>query len=408
MNAQRPPDAVLPGVRATTAELSLLRRADTAGQRLFRELVVSRIVWATVSEASRLIAVDVVGVSLRASGCAHPPPCTLHHCFDRLEMKAVLGNRGPRLPSLKLEPGAGIGGAVLATGESLNVTDYRAAISDPDLLDVVVGEEAVHSLAAVPISFGGEVRGVLQAGLRRTGGHSPHAVEALERLCTYSGAALAAARDRARVEEVAALRERRRLARALHDELGQHMFGIGMAAQLARESASAGRADLISQLGGLERQVAATSAALKKTLRKLDTAPAPTGALAVTLREAVGAFTDRTGVPAHLLVIGEPTALDAGRVDLLVRIAGEALRNIERHAHAFEVIVTLAFDGDRVELIAQDDGVGLPAESAPESTVGNGVGIGMMREELVRMGGELLLTRSEDTGSMLRARLPFG
>ena len=57
-----------------------------------------------MSEASRLIAVDVVGFSLRATGCSHPQPCHLHHCFDRLEMKAVLGNRGPRITGLRLPP----------------------------------------------------------------------------------------------------------------------------------------------------------------------------------------------------------------------------------------------------------------------------------------------------------------
>ncbi len=110
--------------RAAAADINLLRRADAAGQRLFRELVVSRIAWSTVSEASRLIAVDVVAFSLRAPGCAHPPPCNLHHCLSRLEMKAVLGNRGPRLPGLKLASGGGVGGRVLATGKPVEVPTY--------------------------------------------------------------------------------------------------------------------------------------------------------------------------------------------------------------------------------------------------------------------------------------------
>ena len=386
------------------ADLNLLRRADAAGQRLFRELVVSRIAWRTASEASRLIACDVVGFSLRSPGCDHPPPCHLHHCFDRLEMKAMLGNRGPRLPGLQLEAGAGVGGRVLDTGRAVQVRRYRSAPFEEELVDLVAGEEGIGSLAGVPVSFGGEVRGVLHVGRRADGGFSASAIEALERLCTYSGAALAAARDRARVEEVAAMRERRRLARALHDDFGQRLFGIGVSAQLAHSSAVAGRPDLLGHLAGLEQQIAGASAQLRATLNALDRPAAPAGAVAVKLREDAAAFTARSSVPAHLLVIGEPAPVDEAREELLIRIAQEGLRNVERHAGASEVVLTLAFQGDAVELVIQDDGVG--AGAAPPAQ-GSGLGLGMLGEEAARFGGEVRLARSEDLGSTMRALVPL-
>ena len=395
-------EQLAPAVGVGAAEANLLRRADTAGQRLFRELVVSRIAWATVSEASRLIAVDVAGFSLRVAGCAHPQPCHLHHCFDRLEMKAVLGNRGPRLPGLRLAPGAGVGGRVLETGKPVEVPTYGLAPFEPGLVELVAEDEGIGALLGVPVSFGGEVRGVLHAGLRHDGAFGRGAIEALTRLCTYAGAALAAARDRARVEEVAALRERRRLARALHDEFGQRLFGIGVTAQLARATARAGGADLVSHLTGLEQQIAGTTAALRSTLRSLSRPAAPAGALAVKLREDAAAFSGRTGVPAHLLLLGEPAELDLSREELLVRVAQEGLRNVERHAGALEVILTLAFEDDGVELVIQDDGVG-----ASPGEAGNGLGLAMIREEVARLGGEARLARSEDAGSTMRARLPL-
>jgi LuxR family transcriptional regulator, regulator of acetate metabolism len=392
--------AAAAGARA--ADISLLRRADAAGQRLFRELVVSRIAWRAVSEASRLIAVDVVAFSLRCTGCSHPQPCHLHHCFDRLEMRAVLGNRGPRLPGLRLAAGTGVGGRVLETGGPVEVTAYSLAEDDPELLSVVADEEGILSMVGVPVSFGGEVRGVLHAGLRHDGGFGPAAIEALSRLCTYAGAALAAASDRLRVEEVAALRERRRLARALHDELGQRLFGIGVTSSLARASAAAGRADLVSHLAGLETQIAGASAALRSTLRSLDRPSAPAGALAVKLREDAASFSARTGVAAHLLVLGEPEPIDEAREDLLVRVAREGLRNVERHAGAHEVVVTIAFAPGSIELVVQDDGVGVTGAGPV-----NGVGLGMLREEIARLGGDARLARNEDAGSTMRTRLPL-
>lgn len=392
--------SVTPSARG--AEVNLLRRADAAGQRLFRELVVSRIAWSTVSEASRLIAVDVVGFSLRAAGCAHPQPCHMHHCRDHLDMRAVLGNRGSRLPGLSLTASCGVGGQVLASGKAVAVSRYAGGSFDRELIEIVAEEEGIGAMVCVPISFGGEVRGVLHAGLRREGPFGLGSVEALTRLCTYAGAALAAAHDRSRVEEVAALRERRRLARALHDDLGQRLFGIGMAAQLARSSASAGRPDLLSHLSGLEQQIVGATAAFRSTLHALARPSAPAGAVAVTLREDTAAFTDRTGVPAYLLVMGEPVVLDPAREDLLVRLGQEGLRNVERHAAAQEVVVTLVFQRDAVEIVIQDDGVG-----ASSPTGGSGLGLGMLREEVVRLGGESRLARGEDGGSTMRTRLPL-
>jgi signal transduction histidine kinase len=387
--------------QAAAADINLLRRADAAGQRLFRELVVSRIAWSTVSEVTRLVAVDVAAFSLRAAGCAHTQPCNLLHCFDRLEMKAVLGNRGPRLPGLRLAPGSGVGGRALERGVAVAVTDC-AAEDLPQDLAAVVAEEGLGGLAAIPVSFAGEVRGVLHVGLRRPGGFGAATMEALERLCTYSGAALAAARDRGRVEEVAALRERRRLARALHDELGQRLFGIGMVAKLARESAASGRADLISHLHGLEREIAGASTALRDTLRALDTPSAPAGALAVKLREDLASFSARTALPAHLLVLGEPDTVDPARTDALIRVVQEGLRNVERHAQASEVVLTLSFQPRAVEVVVQDDGVGPVLRDGP-----GGFGLHSLEQELTRLGGDLRLTRSEDTGSTLKARVPL-
>lgn len=262
---------------------SLMRRADAAGQRLFRELVASRIAWGTASEVSRLIACDVVGFAVRTSGCAHEAPCALHHCQNALRFTAVLGNRGPRLPGLTVRPDAGcLGNRVLDDGRVATCDDYAGRAVDADLRAIVTGEEGVRALAAVPVGFGAEVRAVLYVGMRHAGAPSAGVIEALTRVCGYAGAGMAAARDRARVEEIAAQRERRRLARALHDDLGQRLFGLGIQANQALRGATSGRPDLLAQLEGLAREVAGTNGALRRTLHNLDTPPTPAGALAVT------------------------------------------------------------------------------------------------------------------------------
>ena len=67
--------------------------------------------------------------------------------------------------------------------------------------------------------------------------------------------------------------------------------------------------------------MAGTTAALRTTLKQLDTPPTPAGAVAVMLREHTAAFRERTGLPAHLVVLGEETSLDGDRADALVRLS---------------------------------------------------------------------------------------
>lgn len=384
-----------------SAGANLLRRADAAGQRLFRELVAKRIVWATVAEVSRLIAVDVVAVSIPAPGCDHAQPCRFAHCLDRLEVKAVLGNRGSRLPGLVFPPGTGVGGRVLETGRPFFVSEYIEAPFDPELIQLAVHEEGIGTLLAVPISFAGVVRGVLHTALRRVGTFGPQVAEALSRVATYAGAALAAAADRARVEELARQRERRRLVRGLHDDLGQHLFGVGVQARRARESAATGHPDLMTHLLELERQVAHAASALRATLNSLAPVQAPGGVLAVMLSEDVADFQHRTGLPAHLIVLGEPAPIDAGSAELLARVAREGLRNVERHAHASEVVMTLRVDETSAELTVQDDGIGCRSDRDLDR-----IGLRTLREEMSRLRGEVRLTGNDDAGATLRAWLP--
>jgi signal transduction histidine kinase len=391
-------------LRAHEGVLAPLRRADAAGQRLFRELVVSRIAWATVLEAGRLVTADVIALSLRATGCSHPPPCRLRYCFDRLRVRAMVGNRGPRLPALVLVAGAGAGGATLETGRVVRIDDYAAdAVLDPSVREVVVEEEGIRSALGVPLSLGGEVHGVLHVAMRRPEGVTDGMVEVLGRLAGYAGAALAAAYDRARVEAIAAARERRRLARNLHDELGQVIFGIGLSARLAHESASTGGQDLVNHLNRLEQQVARASTVLRGTLQSLEGTPTPAEGLAVALREDVAAFTARTGIPAHLVVLGEPVALRDDADGLLLGATREGLRNVERHAEASEVVVTLCLDAGRAEVVVLDDGLGLSAAGTKDP----GTGLARLAREFERGGGDLRLTGNDDQGATLRASLPL-
>lgn len=197
------------------------------------------------------------------------------------------------------------------------------------------------------------------------------------------------------------MRERRRLTRVLHDDFAQRLFSIGVGARVARERAATGHPDLMTQLMRLEQEIATAGAALRTTMRTLDHPETPASALAVTLREDTGAFERRTGIAAHLIVLGEAPPIEAGRRDALVRTAREGLRNVERHARASEVVVTLCVDDRVAEVAVQDDGDG-----PRDGSTGTGLGLRGLRDEIARLGGGLRLSRNDDVGATLRVWVP--
>jgi signal transduction histidine kinase len=245
---------------------------------------------------------------------------------------------------------------------------------------------------------------VLLAGSRGSREWSRRDTERLAGIAAFVEGALAAAGARRNAEEAAILRERRRVAKELHDTVGQLLFGAGVAARMARESAGTGRPDGAERLLATEREIARATAALRHALRALDGPRGTQGALPTSMSEAVEAFRHRTGVPAQLIVLGERRGLGLDEERLLVMVVAEALNNVERHSGAAEVVVTLSFEDERVAVVVQDDGVGLAGIEGR----GTGLGIDLLREECGLRGGGLTLGANDDGGATLRAWIAVG
>jgi len=372
------------------------RQADRAGQRLFRELVPSDVCWATAREARQLVGADLVAVLMPIVSCAHPPPCEFLYCRRALAVKAILGNRNPDFPGRRFATDAGVAAQII---------DGHPVVlkigSDADSLTVAIEGEGLVAAVALPVLVGDLIGAVLLVGSRGAATWGADHIEMLGRLGVFAGSALGAAREHSRAEEVAVIRERRRMANELHDTVGQLLYGIGVAARLARESASTGRADLVGRLQALEQQIGRTTGALRHALRSLDGASGARAALVVSMNEAIEAFRHRTGIACQLLVLGESRGVGIEREQLLLRVASEGLRNVERHSRAREVVVSLSFEPQLIVVAIQDDGAG----PCTDGTDGTGLGLARLREECRVRGGELVLLDNEDGGATLRAWL---
>jgi two-component system, NarL family, sensor kinase len=102
--------------------------------------------------------------------------------------------------------------------------------------------------------------------------------------------------------------------------------------------------------------------------------------------------------------IGPVPPLSAAAEIAILRIAGEALANVSRHARAQQCQITLGTAGELAELTIGDDGTGPP----PAGTPGRGVGLDSMRQRAAELGGSFTIEARPAGGTMVRALLPAG
>jgi two-component system sensor histidine kinase UhpB len=197
--------------------------------------------------------------------------------------------------------------------------------------------------------------------------------------------------------------ERARIARDLHDQLGQELVYLGMKARsLAEEVADSPVARRsVRELVSLIDRTRATSHRIAVTINTpiLD----DTG-LAQALQLCAGEFAKRSSLPCYVdSTIGD-LSVPRGVGTAAYRILQEALTNIWRHAKASEVHVTVRKTGKTMVLRIADNGVGFDTNSLLDNS---SLGIVGMRERARRVGGSLQVARRRAGGTQVVARLPL-
>jgi PAS domain S-box-containing protein len=200
--------------------------------------------------------------------------------------------------------------------------------------------------------------------------------------------------------------ERRRIARDLHDQVGQILTALKM--QLALVAKQGAVADAASALL-LAREFA--EEALRHT-RDLSASLHPHLLDDLGLEAALGWLVDRFVRPlvsnVELRCRLTP-ARTSQEIELVAfRVVQEALTNAARHAQASRVGVILETEGDTLSIEVIDDGVGFEGGSAGlEAKRGSSLGLAGMSERVAEWGGELAMDSTPGVGTRLRARLPW-
>jgi PAS domain S-box-containing protein len=203
--------------------------------------------------------------------------------------------------------------------------------------------------------------------------------------------------------------ERRRLARELHDSVGQLLAAIGMniaVVQAQSNKLDARGARAVSENAQLIEQV---SREIRTISHLLHPPLLEIAGLASALRWYVDGFAERSQIKVDLDIPNDFTRLPNDTELAIFRIVQECLTNIHRHSGSDTASIFVRQEKGRLIIQVRDDGQGIPEEKRRELTETNrsGIGFGGMRERVRQLGGTLEV-QSNGSGTTVKAVLQLG
>jgi len=118
-------------------------------------------------------------------------------------------------------------------------------------------------------------------------------------------------------------------------------------------------------------------------------------------------WSDANNITVDVSSSGDARQLHPDIETVLLRTAREALNNIQKHAQASQVTVTLTYMDSLVALDVQDNGKGFDVESGSSSDSDGGFGLKSIDEQVKQLGGELTIESNVSKGTTIAVSLPI-
>ncbi len=202
--------------------------------------------------------------------------------------------------------------------------------------------------------------------------------------------------------------ERASLALELHDHITQPLIAVLFSSQTLTEKLSAGDRAARDEAVKLRELLSRTADEVERISRDLRPSILEHLGLFAGLRAAGREFAQRTAVALELAGAPLMPRLPAETELAFYRIFQEALKNIERHARASHVTVSLSQPGEFVQLVIIDDGIGFDAiRHAAKREEKATLGLVGMRERAVNVGGTVTVKSGLRVGTEIEVRVPY-
>lgn len=199
-----------------------------------------------------------------------------------------------------------------------------------------------------------------------------------------------------RLRTIGADQERTRIARDLHDRLGQWLTYISMELEHI-----IGEVPESTSLQSLHGTVQTAIEELRETLRQLRTKVSDNESLAMVGKAMADRFTQRTGIATTFTVTNPGESLRVNVENELLRILQESLNNVEKHAKPENVNIIYSVSDGRGELSIIDDGKGFDTGGSIRDT---SYGLMGMRERADVIGATLQIESARGAGTTIRVR----
>lgn len=306
---------------------------------------------------------------------------------------------------VRFKMGEGVPGAVAQSRVPIVITDLSA---EPRLIRRKLVEVGYRSLAAVPLKATDEVVGVLSAVAREAGRLGDAELRSLLDHAHQIGLAVRNAQVAEKLPAVAAIEERQRIARELHDSLAQTLAYIQMTlSTIGSQLLDGGEASGLAQdLAALEDVTREAYAGVRQEIFGLRTMVSRDLGFVPTLTEYLAETSRRTNLKIDLKVLDTRATRFPLKAEVqIIRIIQEALTNVAKHARASQVGVAFDLWDGEARVTVKDDGIGLHnLRSRTRPTFG----LDTMRERAAVIGGKLDFRSPDVGGTIVELRVPLG
>ena len=257
-----------------------------------------------------------------------------------------------------------------------------------------------RSYLAAPICVNGLVIGFLNLNSVTPDYFTTIHVERLRAFVNQAAVALENARLYKQAQELAAIQERQRLARDLHDSLTQTLFAVSVMSNAIIKQWQQDTASIGDELLELRDMTQGALSEMRTLLLELRPSALLEADLSDLLRQLTDTIRGRSRMSVRYITDGSALLLPDVHVALF-RIAQESLNNVVKHARAKSVLVRLVRLPEHVELVIQDDGRGFDADAGKVSN--NHLGLSIMRERACEARIDLVINSKIGSGTKIRA-----
>jgi signal transduction histidine kinase len=255
---------------------------------------------------------------------------------------------------------------------------------------------------AIPMIVNRAVIGVLQVCRSNEHTFSTTDMRLMTTLADLVAVAIQNTRYLQQAQEIAALEERNRLARELHDSVSQALYGIALGTQSARKMLDNNSPRLGETLDYILTLAAAGMTEMRALIFELRPESLETEGIVVALAKLGASIQARHGIDVRLELDTEP-ALSLPAKESLYRVVREALHNVVKHATAKQIILRTKCGKQALDVSIIDDGIGFK----PNQDFPGHLGLLSMQERVTQLNGSFQIDSVPNEGTVVKLSLPF-